>query len=57
MLVVSSEHGVYLSRGKAREEMSINKAPITHAVVRKGIYYVLLAWVVRCIRHDVMLIS
>ena len=36
--------------------MSIDKTAVTHAVMRKGVYYELLAWVVRCVGHDVMLV-
>ena len=36
--------------------MSINKAAVTHAVMRKDVYYELLAWVVRCVGHNEMLV-
>ena len=36
--------------------MSINKSAVTHAVMRKDVYYELLAWVVRCVGYNVMLV-
>ena len=37
--------------------MSINKTAVTQAVMRMSVYYELLAWVVRCVGHDVTLTS
>ena len=36
--------------------MSINKAAVTHAVTRKDVYNELLAWVVRCVGHNEILV-